>query len=425
MMEEINFYNVVMVVLFVLGYLLIAIEHITKINKAAVALLLAILLWTLTFIDPSAGNTVDIANVSHQFADISQIVFFLMGALTIVEIISNHKGFRIIVEFVRTRSKRKLLWIVGTIAFFLSAVLDNLTTTVVMVTLLDKLMYKDEDRLLIGGGIVIAANAGGAWTPIGDVTTTMLWIGGQITTLSIIRDIFIPSIICMVVSFSCLSFMLKGEYQPKKGNSSDSQIEPYGPLILALGIGALLFTPFFKILTGLPPVMGILFGLSVLWIITDFLHQEIENRSHLKVPDALARIDLTSTFFFLGILLAVGALADAGLLREFAAWITEKVPNLGVIALIMGLVSAIVDNVPLVAALMQMYSISTYPADSYLWELVAYCAGTGGSILIIGSAAGVVYMGIERVDFWWYMKRISGPALAGYLAGFVAYILMF
>ncbi len=413
-----------MVGLFVTGYFLIAIEHITKLSKSAVALLLGVLLWTIIFVDPTASQIVDTEHIKQQFADVSQIIFFLIGALAIVEIISIHKGFWVIVDFVRTRSKRELLWILGGFAFFLSAILDNLTTTVVMVTLLDKLMKKDDDRLLIGGGIVIAANAGGAWTPIGDVTTTMLWIGGQITSGAIVRDIFIPSVICMVVSFLCLGWMLKGNYEAKERSHIDREGEPYCTLVFVCGIGALVFTPIFKILTGLPPVMGIFFGLSILWLIIDFLHEEMENRMHLKMPNAFARIDLSSTFFFLGILLSVGALADVGILREFAAWVTQTIPSLSIVAFTMGIVSAIIDNVPLVAALMQMYSVDVYPTDSYLWELVAYCAGTGGSILIIGSAAGVVYMGLEKVDFWWYMKRISGPALMGYIAGFLTYLAM-
>ncbi len=423
-MGDLNLYATAMVLLFVFGYFLIAIEHITKINKAAIAVLLAILLWTIAFVDPNFSEAADIQMVTHEFADISQIIFFLLGALTIVEMISIHKGFQVIVEYVKTRSKRKLLWIVGILAFVLSAVLDNLTTTVVMVTLLDKLMNKTEDRLIIGGGIVIAANAGGAWTPIGDVTTTMLWIGGQLTTPAVIKDLLLPSLVCMLASFTCLTFMLKGEYNLKKASEADGKREPFSLLIFALGLGALLFTPIFKVITGLPPVMGILFGLSILWIVTDFIHEEIDNRSHLKVPYALGRVDLTSTFFFLGILLAVGALSNVGILEQFAVWITATVPNLSLIAFIMGIVSAIIDNVPLVAALMQMYSIEVYTTDSYLWELVAYCAGTGGSILIIGSAAGVVFMGIERVDFWWYMKKISGPALVGYCAGFLTYVMM-
>jgi len=418
-------YAIAMVVIFAIGYFMIAVEHLTKINKGAVALVLGILLWTILFVAP--GKTIDVDNKMFvdSLGNLSQVVFFLMGALTIVEMISVHRGFRLISSFVNTRSKITLLWIVGVITFFLSSILDNLTSTVVMVTLLDKIMPKSEDRLIIGGGIVIAANAGGAWTPIGDVTTTMLWIGNDISSLATIKDLFLPSVVCMIVSFLCLGFLLKGEFTPKKENGHGSSMEPFGTLILALGIGTLVFTPIFKVLTGLPPVTGILLGLGVLWAVTDLLHQEIESRSHLKIPNVMSQIDLTSTFFFLGILLAVGALADAGLLKDLALWLGSVIPRIEVVAFVMGILSAIVDNVPLVAALMSMYSLDAYPVDSSLWQLVAYCAGTGGSILVIGSAAGVVYMGLEKVTFYWYAKRIALPAFVGYVAGFGVYLLMF
>ncbi len=419
-MTEMSAYIFWILVVFVSGYTLITLEHQTKINKATIALMMAILCWSLLFVyHPCPENSECFLT---NLAEISQIVFFLMGALAIVEIISIHNGFSVISKYINQKSKRKLLWLIGFVTFFLSSILDNLTTTVVMVTLLAKLMPKGEDRLLIGGGVVIAANAGGAWTPIGDVTTTMLWIGGQLSTQHMIPVLFLPSIVCMLVSFIFLTFLLKGSL-PAQPKVEMQQEHKYEKLVFGLGVGALVFVPIFKMLTGLPPLMGILFGLSVLWIVTDWLHRGSESRNHLKVPTALSRIDLSSTLFFLGILMCVGALSHAGILTQLSAWLDQKIGNTTLIATAIGLASAVIDNVPLVAASMEMYPLAQHPMDSKLWDLIAFCAGTGGSILIIGSAAGVVFMGLEHVDFFWYLRRISLPALIGYLAGIGIYLI--
>jgi Na+/H+ antiporter NhaD/arsenite permease-like protein len=294
--------------------------------------------------------------------------------------------------------------------------LDNLTTTIVMVTLLRKLTDRGEERLLMGGAVVIAANAGGAWTPIGDVTTTMLWIGGQLSTLAVMKKLLLPSIICLIAALLILTPKLKGNFAHIK-HEKESQIEPMGTTIFWLGIGALMFVPILKIVTGLPPFMGIIFGLGILWLFTDIVHSRYEDRSHLLVPNVMTRIDVSSVLFFLGILLSIDALHTAGLLDDLANWMNHTIGNLDVIAIAIGLVSAVVDNVPLVAAAMGMYDLNQYPTDSNFWNLIAYCAGTGGSILVIGSAAGVAFMGLEKVQFFWYMRRVGFAALVGYFAG--------
>lgn len=412
--------NIWMIGIFVIGYILITLEHLTKVSKTTIALMMAILCWIIQFKSLACSPEHNVNCLGDHLNSISQVVFFLLGALTIVEIISAHQGFKVIAKYINVASKVKLLWVTGFIAFILSSVLDNLTTTIVLITLLRKLISKGEDRLLIGSGIVIAANAGGAWTPIGDVTTTMLWIGGQLSTGFIMRDLFFPSVVCMLVSYVFISFMLKGEFK-EQHVTEIQEVEPFGGLVFYLGIGALIFVPIFKMLTGLPPFVGVLFGLSVLWIITDLLHKW--EHHHLKVPHALSRIDLSSTLFFFGILLCIDALDAAGLLTKLAAWLDIHVGHTSIIALFIGLASAVIDNVPLVAASMGMYDLAHHPKDSQFWEMIAYCAGTGGSILIIGSAAGVVFMGLEKVDFFWYCKRITIPALIGYLAGFGTYLL--
>lgn len=404
--------------IFIVGYLLITVEHLTKVNKSAVALLMAVLSWIVVF---SVGHG-EYLHFCTGLADISQIVFFILGALTIVELIASHKGFQVISNMIKVGSKKHLLWVVSVITFFLSAVLDNLTTTIVMVTLLRKLIKEGEDRLIIGSAVVIAANAGGAWTPIGDVTTTMLWIGGQISTLKIMTSLFFPSLACLIASIFILSFHLKGEFP--KMTARQEPLEPLGNLIFILGIALLIFVPIFKILTGLPPFMGILFGLGTLWLITDLLHKNFEDREHLRVPHVLSKVDFSGTLFFLGILLTVAALDAAGLLEKWAHTLSNVLPNLNAVALFIGLASAVVDNVPLVAASMSMYDLATIPQDHLFWQLIAYAAGTGGSILIIGSAAGVVFMGLEKVDFIWYLKRISFAALGGFFAGALILLLL-
>ena len=377
---------------------------------------MAIICWVLQFINKAESNENNLNFLSEHLGNISQVIFFLLGALTIVEIINAHKGFRLISSNIRIRSKRKLLWSVGFISFFLSSVLDNLTTTIVMVTLLRKLTDEGEGRLLMGGAVVIAANAGGAWTPIGDVTTTMLWIGGQLSTVAVMKALFLPSLACLIIALLVLTFSLKGEFS-QDAQIDENHMEPMGTTVFWLGVGCLIFVPIFKITTGLPPFMGIIFGLGLMWLFTDIVHSRYKDREHLLVPNIITRIDVSGVLFFLGILLTIDALHTAGLLHSLALWMDRTIANSDVIAIAIGLVSAIVDNVPLVAAAMGMYELSQYPADSSFWNLIALCAGTGGSILVIGSAAGVAFMGLEKVQFFWYMRRIGFAALVGYFAG--------
>jgi len=422
-MGELNIYTVGMIIIFVLGYIMIALEHITKINKATCALLMAILCWTLQFANEGFSAQDNMTFLGVHINNVSQVVFFLIGAVTIVEIIDSHKGFQVISESIRVNSKRKLLWLTGGLAFGLSAVLDNLTTTILMISLLRKLIDDGDDKLLIGGGIVIAANAGGAWTPIGDITTTMLWIGGQITSFGIMKALFIPSVVCVVAALSCLTFMLKGDFPMRIMHFEEKEKNTHKGLIFSLGIASLIFVPIFKALTGLPPFMGILFGLSVLWLVTDILYYKTPEKENLRVPSILSKVDLSAALFFLGILLCIDALETAGILERLARWLDHSIANVNIIAALIGLISAVIDNVPLVAACMGMYDLSQYPPDSQFWTLVAYAAGTGGSILVIGSAAGIAFMGLEKVDFVWYVKRISLAALVGYFAGMGAYLL--
>lgn len=424
-MQVLDGYAIAMIVVFVAGYVLITLEHVVHINKATTALLMAIGCWLIQFINPHWEHQYSVEALSHHLASISQIVFFLLGALTIVETINAHKGFNLISDCIQLQSKRSLLWVVGFIAFFLSAILDNLTTTIVMITLLRKLIDESEDRLLIGGAIVIAANAGGAWTPIGDVTTTMLWIGGQISTVATMRDLFIPSMLCMVLAFAYIGIFLKGKFLVRELSLEDKTMEPKGSLVFFLGIGLLVCVPIFKVLTGLPPFMGVLLALGILWAVTDFLHQEHHDREHLRIPHVLSKIDLAGTlFFFLGILLCIDALDVAGILPKLALWLSTTIGDPHVIAILIGLASAVVDNVPLVAATMGMYGMDLYAQDHLFWQMIAYCAGTGGSILIIGSAAGVVYMSMEKATFFWYAKRISIPAAIGYAGGVIGYLFL-
>lgn len=421
-----NSYTISMIVVFIIGYILITLEHIIKINKTTIALLTAIICWILQFANYYSGitNKENLSYLAAHVASLSQVIFFLLGALSVVELINVHQGFKIISDIIQVHSKRKMLWLLGVITFFLSAVLDNLTTTIVMVSLMQKLIENREDRLLIGGGIVIAANAGGAWTPIGDVTTTMLWIGGQISSGAIIKALFIPSVMCFVASFFIIQWTLKGRFVFETHANQTVKTEPFGQLIFFLGIAALVFVPVFKMLTGLPPFMGILFGLGILWLVTDIVHGSDVRSEHLRIPHVFTRIDMSGVMFFFGILLCIDALETAGILERLAHWLDRHIGNTGVIAIMIGLASAVVDNVPLVAATMGMYSLEHFPQDSSFWKLVAYCAGTGGSILIIGSAAGVVFMGLEKVDFFWYLRKIAFSAFVGYFVGIGVYKLL-
>jgi Na+/H+ antiporter NhaD/arsenite permease-like protein len=350
--------------------------------------------------------------------------------MTIVEVIDAHNGFEVITSLIRTRKQVTLMWLVGFVTFFLSAILDNLTTTIVMISLVRKLLDSQSDRLFFASMIVIAANAGGAWSAIGDVTTTMLWIGGQITPLAIIKGVFLASLINLVVPLAAVAYFLRGREvvapnEPKGELLRTSVFERN--LTFYLGLGILVLVPAFKTATHLPPFMGILFGLGILWLVGELIHRTKEEnaKTHLTLVSALKRIDMTSIVFFIGILLAVAALERAHVLEMLAKWLDANVGRLDVIVVLLGLLSAIVDNVPLVAASMGMYSLTQYPPDNFLWEFVAYCAGTGGSILIIGSASGVAAMGLEKIHFFWYVRRISGLALLGYFGGVAAYIVQY
>ncbi|WP_027544556.1 sodium:proton antiporter NhaD [Bradyrhizobium sp. WSM2254] len=411
--------------IFVLAYAAIALEHPLRVNKSASALLGAGLLWTIY-----AVATGDHALVGRQLDEsvgsTAQIVFFLIGAMTIVEVIDAHDGFEVITSLIRTTSQVALIWLIGFVTFFLSAILDNLTTTIVMISLIQKLIARRDDRLLFASLIVIAANAGGAWTVIGDVTTTMLWIGGQISPLKIMSAVFLPSLLNLLVPLVFISFSLKGKtIAPPSKDTGLLVIDRFERnLMFYLGLGTLIAVPVFKAVTHLAPFMGILFGLGVLWLVGEIVHRHKDEhvRQPLTLVHALARIDMSSIVFFVGILLAVACLDHAGLLSMLAKWLDATLGRQDVIVVALGLLSAIIDNVPLVAATMGMYDLAHYPPDSFIWEFIAYCAGTGGSILIIGSAAGVAAMGLERIEFLWYARRIAGPALAGYLAGAVVYI---
>jgi len=419
-----------LVIVFVVAYAAIALEHPLKVNKSASALLGAGLLWTIYAV--MTGDHALVGNqLNESLAATAQIVFFLMGAMTIVEVVDAHNGFEVITSRIRTTKLSSLMWLVGFVTFFLSSVLDNLTTTIVMISLMKKLLDDHDDRLFFAGMIVIAANAGGAWTPIGDVTTTMLWIGGQITTLAIMKGLFIASMINLLVPLMVTSYLLKGREVVSPVKAEDNGLLQTTSfernLMFCMGIGILISVPVFKTVTHLPPFMGILFGLGILWLVGELIHRskEDDEKQHLTLVSALMRIDLSSIVFFIGILLAVATLEHTHILGALAKWLDQAVGRQDVIVTIIGLVSSIVDNVPLVAASMGMYSLAQYPTDSFLWEFMAYCAGTGGSILIIGSAAGVAAMGLEKINFFWYVKRISGLALIGYFGGIVAYIVQY
>lgn len=403
---------------FAIGYLAIIFEHKIQVNKTASALLMAVFTWMFLFF-----HLPNMHALGEKVNEISQIIFFLLGAMALVEVIDVHKGFKVITDLIQTSSKRKMLWIIGLITFFLSSVLDNLTTTIVMISLLRKLIPDAKERWVPGAMIVIAANAGGAWTPIGDVTTTMLWINGNITTLEVMKVLFAPSMISLIVALILLGWNLKGVYPHAEQKAHEEKVEPGARLVFFAGIGGLIFVPIFKELTGLPPFMGMILSLGVVWLITDVLHAPYETRQHLRIPQVLSRIDTSGVLFFLGILLCISALDVAGLLNHLAHFLDSTIGNLSIIITIIGLISAIIDNVPLVAAGMGMYDLATYPQDSYLWQMLAYCAGTGGSILIIGSAAGVAFMGLEKVNFIWYLRRVSLIALLSYLAGVAVLVL--
>jgi Na+/H+ antiporter NhaD/arsenite permease-like protein len=418
-----------LVVVFVLAYAAITLEHQIRVNKSASALVGAGLLWTVYAVATGAPHLVG-ERLNESLVVTAQIVFFLMGAMAIVEVVDAHDGFAVITARIRTASLTSLVWLIGFVTFFLSAVLDNLTTTIVMISLVKKLLDRREDRLFFAGVIVIAANAGGAWSPIGDVTTTMLWIGGQISSTGIMKALFLASFVNLIVPLAITGYWLRGRpvVPPARSADGDASCTPFERnLMFFMGIGILLAVPLFKALTHLPPFMGILFGLGILWFTGEVVHRgkEADEKEHLTLAAALVRIDLSSIVFFIGILLAVATLEHGQVLGSLAAYLDRSVGRVDVIVMLIGLVSAIVDNVPLVAATMGMYDLARFPTDSFLWEFVAYCAGTGGSILVIGSAAGVAAMGLEKIPFFWYVRRISGLALVGYLAGAAAYVLQY
>jgi len=418
-----------LIITFILGYILIAFEHAIKINKSAIALITGVLCWSI-YIVSSPGKELVNEQLTEHLGALSGILFFLLGAMTIVELVDSHNGFEIITSRISQTDKRVLLWIIALITFFLSAVLDNLTTTIVIVSLLRKLIRSSKDRLYFTGMVVIAANAGGAWTPIGDVTTTMLWIGGQITTANIMLKLFLPSIICLFVPLVILSFKLSGvtERPIVSVNSKFPTLSTRNQTIVFFsGISILILVPVFKTITHLPPYMGILAGLGILWIITEIMHGKKEEtvRHSYSVVQALRKIDTASILFFFGILISIAALESTGILTELAKWMTATLSNLNIIILSLGILSAVVDNVPLVAATQGMYNLSLFPTDHYFWEFLAYCVGTGGSVLIIGSAAGVAAMGMEKINFFWYLKKFSLLALLGYFAGAFVYIMQY
>jgi Na+/H+ antiporter NhaD/arsenite permease-like protein len=415
---------IILILIFILGYILITLEHKIGINKAALALTTGVLCWC-AYLFIALDSHVVSEQVMHHLSEISGILFFLLGAMTIVELIDAHDGFHLIITAIKTTQKRKLLIIICLITFFLSAVLDNLTTTILMVSLLRKILSDKDDRWLFLGLVIISANAGGAWSPIGDVTTTMLWIGGQITTVNIITQLIVPSIVCLLIPLTIVSLRLKGNIQViSKKVSTSSVSRSHRNIIFFSGISVLVGVPIFKSLTHLPPFMGMLLGLGILWIISELIHKDkdTEDKDALSVVYALRKIDTPSILFFLGILVAISALQSAGALTQFAEILDKNVGNQNLIVMIIGLFSAIVDNVPLVAASMGMYDLNQYPTDHSFWEFLAYCTGTGGSALIIGSAAGVAVMGMEKMDFFWYLKKISWLALIGFFSGALIYI---
>ena len=423
-----------MIIVFVLGYMAIALEHSIKVDKAASALIIGGLTWALYAFTGTDAHHMN-EHLGHHLVDIAEILFFLLGAMTIVELIDAHEGFSIITDKITTNKKVALMWILSIISFFFSAALDNLTTAIVMSALLTKLIKDKENLWMFAGMVILSANAGGAWSPIGDITTIMLWIGGQVTASNIITSIFLPSLVCALVPLIYLTFKLKGEVtRPLKVESKEHYTDPTTSfernLVFYMGVAGLLFVPIFKTITHLPPYVGILLSLGVLWLVTEILHRSKnhEQKSQLSVIGIMKKIDVPTIFFFLGILLAVAALQSAGQLDIVANFLNNTFNgDIYIINMIIGLLSSIVDNVPLVAGAMGMYEIAPtgdFAVDGKFWEFLAYCAGTGGSVLIIGSAAGVAVMGILKIDFIWYLKNISLLALMGYLAGAATYIFM-
>ncbi len=416
-------------VMFVLGYTMIALEHPLKINKSASALVLGSGLWLLWFI-VTKNAPATAAQLNETIGSVASIIFFLMGAMAIVTVVDSYDGFSIITSRVRTNNVRVLLWLITGITFFMSAVLDNMTTAIVMMMLTRKLISDSKVRLYFGGMIIIASNAGGAASPIGDVTTTMLWIGGQISALGILARVSFASILNVLVPLFFVSRMLKGAARTEAAQCKLEK-QPISRLdrniVFFCGIGGLVLVPVYRTLFGIPPCMGMLLSLGLLWFLTDMILKKKERRGQtgmdrFSISHLLSKVDFSSVLFFAGILFAVGVFSANGQLSEIATWLGEKFGSIKMIVFIIGLLSSVVDNVPLVAAVMGMYPLSSYPMDSLLWEFAAYCAGTGGSILIIGSAAGVATMGIEKISFGWFLKHIAPLALLGYAVGAACYL---
>ena len=437
-----NSLTIAIVIVFVFGYLCIALESVTKINKAAIALLMCVFCWTLLMLSPATFYPgVEAPEVVHKVAEVIEhhlgdaggTLFFLMGAMTIVEIVDTNGGFNFVRDAIKTRSKRKLMWRMAFMTFFLSAILDNLTTSIVMIMVLRKLVQNREDRLIYAAMVVIAANSGGAFSPIGDVTTIMLWIKGVITTQGVISEIFIPSLVSMLVPAYILQYSLKGKFD-KSQNLPPAEVSQFTQrqrnIIFWMGVGGLIFVPIFKTLTHLPPFMGILLVLGLLWTTTEIFHHNTEEGDTMakRVSDLLSRIDLSTIMFFLGILMAGAVLQEIGVLTALGESLDKMSGgNHYLVTGIIGVLSSIVDNVPLVAGCMGMYPVAEVgdmAVDGIFWQLLAYCAGVGGSMLIIGSAAGVVVMGLEKITFGWYMKRITWIVFVGYLAGMFSYWLI-
>ncbi len=417
--------TILIIIIFITGYIAIAFEHPLKLNKAASALITAVLCWTIYILQSESTHLVSESLLVH-LGEIASILFFLLGAMTIVELIDSHDGFDIITQKINTTSKSSLLLIIVAITFFLSALLDNLTTAIVMTSLTSKILREKQDRLWFAGMIVIAANAGGAWSPLGDVTTTMLWIGGQITAINIIKQLLLPSLFACAIPAFIVAYRFKGKQVATIPPSHCTDKEKKdGRIILIAGIGFLIFVPVFKTITHLPPFMGMMFALGLMWVITTIIHKSKEQDIAEKytVARALQKVDTPSILFFLGILLAVAALQSVGVLKDLAIFLTVTLKNDYLIGIALGLLSALVDNVPLVAASQAMFDLSTYPTDHPFWEFLALTTGTGGSAIIIGSAAGVAVMGIEQINFVWYLKKIGWLALIGFAAGMLIFII--
>ena len=428
--------TIAIIVVFIIGYFFIAIESVTEINKAAIALLMCVICWSLFMMSPESYISADnvIAEVGEKIkmslGETGETLFFLMGAMTIVEIVDSNGGFNFVRDTIKTRSKRKLLWRIAFMAFFLSAILDNLTTSIVMIMVLRKLVQDRKERLIYAALVIIAANSGGAFSPIGDVTTIMLWIKGVITTQGVITEIFIPSLVSMVIPALILQYQLSGKFD-KEQNLKVAEISAFTKtqrnIIFWLGVGGLCFVPVFRSLTNLPPFMGILLVLGILWTVTEIFHRSTDEEDTMakRVTELLTRIDLSTILFFLGILMAVSCLEHIGVLTALGQSLDQvSGGNHYLVTGIIGVLSSIVDNVPLVAGAMGMYPVAAMgdmAVDGIFWQLLAYCAGVGGSMLIIGSAAGVVVMGLEKITFGWYLKRITWIAFVGYLCGMFSY----